>query len=210
MDTLNQKTKICYINKSANKDLPEVFIFAKNSIPNFDLFKDGIAWKVLKNIGRGSRSTFYYDTSQYAVQASWENTVNSTAQVPAKLGCNYQVALDTTGIVLKSNGEASDTNTIEITNNIEVTNGISAQFCNNGKVLLQKDEIGYDQVAIFKPSQTIYFGLASEIIEGNGLDSGIINSTNFFELNLTGLTNVVISLNGKPKTGYYFQLEQGY
>lgn len=207
MDTLNQKTKICYINKSANKDLPEVFIFAKNATPNFDLYKDGVAWKVLKKIGRRSRSTFYYD-SQYAVQASWENTVNSTAQVPAKLGCNYQVILDTTGIVLKSNGEAFDTNTIEITNNIEVANGISAQFCNNGKVLLQKDNIGYDQVAIFKPSQTIYFGLASEITEGNTLHSGVINSTNFFELNLTGLSNVIISLNGNPKTGYYFELEQ--
>lgn len=208
MKELNQEIKICYINKSANKDLPEVFVFSQNATSNFNLFEEGIAWKVIKNIGRGSRSTFYYN-NQYAVQASWDNLTNKTAQVPAQLGCNYQVVLDTTGIVLQPNGEASSANSIEISNNIEVANGITAQFCNNGSTLLQKKQVGHDQTAVFKPSQIIYFGLASEITEGNDLASAVINSSKFFELDLTGLSNVVISLNGNPKNGYYFQLESG-
>ncbi|WP_420551196.1 hypothetical protein [Tenacibaculum aiptasiae] len=208
MKNSNPKTKICYINKSANKDLPKVFVFAQNATPNFNYIEEGIAWKVIKNIGRGSRSTFYY-SNEYAVQASWENDTNSTALVAAQTGCKYQIVKDTTGIILKLNGDASDAKTIEIENNIETTNGITAQFCNNGNTLLQKKQVGYNQIAIFKPSRTIYFGLASEVTEGNGLQSAVINSSKFFELDLTGLSNVIVSLNGNPKSGYYFQLENG-
>jgi hypothetical protein len=208
MDTLALGTKICYVNKSANKDLPQVFIFAQNEISNFDSIEGEVAWKVIKNIGRGSRSTFYY-SPEYWVQASWDNGSNSTAQIPAKLGGKYQVIQDTTGIVLKPNGDASDAKTIEVANAIEVTNGVAAQYCNNGKLMFEKSQVGYDQSAVFKPSSVIYFGLASEVTEGSSLQSAVISSRKFFQLDLTGLSYVEVSLNGNAEIGYQFQIEGG-
>jgi hypothetical protein len=208
MDNLTRGTKICYVNKSANKDLPQVFVFAQNGTLNFDSIKEGVAWKVIKNVGRGSRSTFDY-SDQYSVQASWDNGSNSTAQIPAKLGNKYQVIQDATGIVLKPDGDASDAKTIEVINAIEVSNGVTAQYCKNGNVMLEKSEVGYGQSAIFIPSEKIYFGLASEITEGSSLQSAVINSKKFFELDLAGLSYVMISLNGNAENGYQFQIEGG-
>ena len=209
MDSLKQGTKIRYINKSANKNLPQVFIFAQNSTPNFNSLEEGVAWKVIKNIGRGSRSTFYYTNDQHAVQATWGNNANSTAQIEAKVGHKYQIVKDSTGIVMKSYGESSDHGAIEIVNNIEMINGVTAQYCKNAHVMLEKSQMGHRQSAIFKPSSKIYFGLASEISEGNSLESAILNSDNFFELDLAGLNQVTISLNGNAQSGYHFQVEQG-
>lgn len=207
MDDLTRETKICYINKSANKDLPQVFVFAQNGTSNFNNIQEGVAWKVIKNIGRGSRSTFYY-SNQYSVQASWDNGANTTAQIPAKAGDKYHIIRDTTGIVLKPDGDAADAKTIEVVNAVEVSNGVKAQYCKNGNVILEKSQVGYGQSAIFIPSNKIYFGLASEITEGSSLQSAVINSAKFFELDLTGLSNVTISLNGNAENGYRFQLEE--
>lgn len=208
MESLTLGTKICYVNKSVNKDLPQVFIFAQNETSNFDTIEEEVAWKVIKNIGRGSRSTFYY-SQEYCVQASWDHDSNKTAQIPAKLGGKYQVVQDTTGIVLKPDGDASDPRTIEMVNAIEVANGVAAQFCNNNQVMLEKRQVGYDQSAVFRPSKKIYFGLASEITEGSSLQSAVISSRKFFELDLTGLSYVMISLNGNAESGYQFQIEGG-
>lgn len=208
IDNLTRGTKICYVNKSANKDLPQVFVFAQNGTLNFDSIKEGVAWKVIKNVGRGSRSTFYY-SDQYSVQASWDNGSNSTAQISAKVGDKYHIVQDTTGIVLKPDGDASDAKTIEVVNAIEVANGVTAQYCKNGNVMLEKSEVGYGQSAIFIPSEKIYFGLASEITVGSSLQSAVINSKKFYELDLAGLSYIMISLNGNAENGYQFQIEEG-
>lgn len=208
MENITEQTKISYINNSANKTLPQVFIFAQNETPGFDSLKDGVAWKVIKDIGRGSRSTFYYD-SEYHIQAAWNQNANKTEQIPAKIGGKYQVVKDTTGIVLKANGEASDSSIIEVVNDIEVLDGVSAQYCNSGHVILEKSQVGHRQSAIFRPSKKIYFGLASQITKGENLQSAVINSTNFFELDLTGVSYIEVSLNGNASNGYHFQVEGG-
>ncbi|AXG71058.1 hypothetical protein KORDIASMS9_03313 [Kordia sp. SMS9] len=208
MKILKHQTQISYVNNSANKNLPQVFIFAQNETPGFDTLKDGVAWKVIKDIGRGSHATFYYST-QYSIQVSWDNNVNSTEQIPTKIGGKYHVVKDATGIVLKPDGEASDPSIIEVVNDIEVLDGVTAQYCNNGHVMLEKKQIGHRQSAIFRPSQKIYFGLASQVSKGESLQSAVINSTNFFEFDLTGASYVKISLNGNAKYGYYFKIEGG-
>lgn len=48
--------RIKYINKSMNRDMPKIFLFMKNEIPTFDALREGIAWKVIKNVGRKSIS----------------------------------------------------------------------------------------------------------------------------------------------------------
>ena len=199
-------TNIKYINQSMNKNLPQVFVFSKNEIPSFDSVADGIAWKVIKNIGRGSISKFQY-FDNYTVRAAWNNGLDTTAELNAKIGFRYTVTLNKTGIVLEKDGNASYDDCIEIVNKVNVKNGILAQLSNNGNVLIGKKIVAYDQIASFVPSKTLFWGLASEIIEGKGIKSAVLNSTNFFELNIRGLSEVIVSLNGNAENGYYFQVE---
>ena len=52
--------KIHYVNKSMNQDMPKIFMFMRNEIPTFDALKDGVAWKVIENVGRGSSCNVLY------------------------------------------------------------------------------------------------------------------------------------------------------
>ena len=52
--------KITYINRSMNKDLPKIFTFTKNEIPTFDALKEGVAWKVIENVGRECSSNLVF------------------------------------------------------------------------------------------------------------------------------------------------------
>jgi len=190
-----------------NRNLPQVFIFACNESPSFDVINDGVAWKVLKDIGRESLSKFRYRSS-YCIRASWDNGENYTATLQAEIGFQYLVKKNNTGYVLEKNGLSTDQGAIEILNNINVKGGILAQLCNDGRVIMGKKIVAYNQQASFRPSEKIYWGLASEINEGKGIKSAVLNSKNFFEVNLKGLSDIWVSLNGNAKNGYYFQIEK--
>ncbi|EJL61196.1 hypothetical protein PMI10_03549, partial [Flavobacterium sp. CF136] len=99
--------KITYTNKSMNKDLPTVFVFTKNEIPTFDVLKEGVAWRTIPNIGRGSSSSFVFPIIT-EVGASWQDGMNKTQILPSDIGKRYTVSQNDTGIVLAANGNASD------------------------------------------------------------------------------------------------------
>lgn len=63
--------KIHYVNKSMNQDMPKIFMFMRNEIPTFDALKDGVAWKVIENVGRGSSCNVLYPI-ETMVSASWD------------------------------------------------------------------------------------------------------------------------------------------
>ncbi|MFR9189698.1 MAG: hypothetical protein ACLVL7_05195 [Anaerotruncus massiliensis (ex Togo et al. 2019)] len=50
--------QITYTNQSMNLDQPKVFLFTRNEIPTFDSLKNGVAWKVIERVGRGSSCVF--------------------------------------------------------------------------------------------------------------------------------------------------------
>lgn len=201
-------TKIRFINNSTNKNLPSIIITADNNISTFNMVTDGIAWRVLKAIGRGSQSAFIYD-SNLAIRAGWDNGENVTKLLNAQLGKQYHVIQNNTGIVLEKIGNASSPEIIELHNKINVDGGVLAQIFNDGKIIMGKKIVGYKQSAVFKPSTKLYWGLASEIDEGKGLNSksAVLDSNNFFELDLKGISDTLVSLNGNAKEGYFFQIE---
>ncbi|SHO58907.1 hypothetical protein [Vibrio quintilis] len=201
-------THIKFINKSMNRNLPQVFITANNEISAFNSLVDGIAWRVIKKIGRGSIANFYFDTD-FTIRAGWDNGVNLTRLLPAIPGKKYEVTQDDTGVVLEEMGNSADQNIIELVNNICVDNGLLAQLYNDNKIIMGKKIVGYKQSAVFKPARKLYWGLASEICEGKGLasESAILNTSDLFELDLDGVSEVLVSLNGNARGGYYFQVE---
>jgi len=197
---------IKYVNKSMNKDLPKIFIFAKNEVPTFDALKEGVAWKVIDKVGRESSCEFSFpiDTE---VLAAWNNNSCKTKKLNADIGGKYIVEEDATGIVMNKDGNAASTRAIDVTNDIHVQNGVSVELYKDGKLMMCKNVVGFGQKATFVLHPKLYWGVASEIQEGELLSSAVLDSEHFFEQNLEGVSNVQIALYGNAQEGYEFKIE---
>ncbi|NMR26628.1 hypothetical protein HH219_13980 [Pseudoalteromonas sp. NEC-BIFX-2020_015] len=198
--------EITYVNNSMNKDLPKIFVFTKNETPTFDALKEGVAWRVIPDIGRASSSTFVFPI-ETSVGATWQEGQNKTQVLPSVIGKRYTVDKDDTGVVLAANGNASDTKSIDVNNSVNVPNGISAQLYKDGKLMMEKRIVGFGQKATFVLKPKLYWGVASEIEESQLLNSAVLNTDSFFEQDLEGVTKATISLNGNAEDGYSFKIE---
>jgi hypothetical protein len=198
--------KITYTNKSMNKDLPTVFVFTKNETPTFDVLKEGVAWRTIPNIGRGSSSSFVFPIIT-EVGATWQGGMNKTQVLPSDIGKRYTVSQNDTGIVLAANGNASDTKSIDVNNDANIQDGVSASLYKDGKLMLTKNIVGYGQKATFVLKPKLYWGIASEIQESELINSAVLNTDHFFEQDLEGVTEVNISLNGNAEEGYTFTID---
>jgi hypothetical protein len=203
---MSTNIEITYVNKSMNKDLPTIFVFTKNEVPTFDALKEGVAWRIMPDIGRASSSSFIFPI-ETKVGACWQEGQNKTEILSSTIGKRYTVSKDDTGIVLAANGDASDTKSIDVNNDINVLNGVSAQLYKDGKLMMEKKIVGNGQKATFVLKSKLYWGLASEIQESQLLNSAVLNSNSFFEQNLEGVSKATISLNGNAKDGYSFKIE---
>lgn len=203
---MGSKVKITYVNKSMNKDLPKIFLFVKNEIPTFDCLKEGVAWKVIEDVGRESSCQFTFPI-ETEVCASWNKGTCSTRKLLSNIGGKYTVLKDDTGITIIPDGSAGDTKSIDVGNDVHVDNGISVDFYKDGNLMITKNIVGYGQKATFVLHPKLYWGIASEIQEGEQLSSAVLDSDHFFEQNLEGASNVTIALYGNAKDGYQFKIE---
>ncbi|WP_064791367.1 hypothetical protein [Shewanella woodyi] len=203
---MSSNVEITYINKSMNKDLPTIFVFTKNETPTFDALKEGVAWRVIPDIGRASSSQFNFPI-ETSVGATWQGGQNKTQVLDSTIGKRYTVSKDDTGVVLAANGNASDTKSIDVNNDVNVPNGISAELYKDGKLMMTKNIVGFGQKATFVLKPRLYWGVASEIQESQLLNSAVLNTDKFFEQDLEGVTKVTVSLNGNAESGYSFKIE---
>lgn len=198
--------KINYVNNSMNRDNPKIFLFLKNEIPTFEALKDGVAWKVIENVGRGSSCRVLYPI-ETMVSASWNDRSCQTQRLVSSIGSRYVVLDDATGITIGQSGNAGNSRSIDVVNNVHVQNGISVDLYKDNHLMMRKHTVAYDQKATFVLHPKLYWGLASEIQEGEQLSSAVLNSEHFFEQNLEGVTEVTVSLNGNAEDGYLFKIE---
>ncbi|WP_068475044.1 hypothetical protein [Saccharicrinis aurantiacus] len=198
--------KITYVNNSLNEDRPSIFVFTQNELPSFDAIRDGVAWKVIKNIGRGSRSTFLFP-SKTSILATWEAGANETNQLTCEIGKRYTVKKNATGILLMEDGNAISPKDIELMNNIQVKKGISAQLLKGGNVIVKKNIVAYEQKASFQLAPKIYWGIASEIKVSQSISSAVLDSVQFFEQDLANVSAATVSLNGNAEIGYHFKID---
>jgi len=204
---MSNSVKITYVNESANQDLPKIFLFLKNEIPTFDALRDGVAWRVIEDVGRGSSCQFNYPI-ETSVRASWNNGTCRTALLESSIGRRYCVTEDDTGIVITADGDAGNTRSIDVVNNIRVSGGVSADLYKDGKLMMRKNVVAYGQKATFVLHPKLYVGLASEIQEGELLSSAVLDSDHFHELDLEGLTEMKFALTGNAKDGYQFVIKE--
>ncbi len=198
--------KITYVNHSMNLDSPSVFVFTKNEIPTFDALRDGVAWKVINKIGRGSKCQFVFPVDTQ-ICASWKDGTCHTAKLPADIGGKYTVTKDNTGIVLQTNGDASSTRAIDVNSEVQTNGGIKVSLFKDGRVIMTKNIVAYGQKATFQLHPKLYWGLASEIQEGKLLSSAVLDSDHFYEQNLEGVTEVTLGLYGNARDGYEFKVD---
>lgn len=198
--------RIKYLNKSMNRDMPKIFLFLKNEIPTFDALREGIAWKVIKNVGRGSSCQVNFPILT-EVAASWNDHTCQTRMLPFNIGYRYLVLEDETGISLNADVNAGYTHSIDVVNNVHVENGVSVDLYKDGQLMITKKTVAHGQKATFVLHPKIYWGLASEIEEGGQIESAVLNSDNFFEQNLEGVSEVTVALYGNAEEGYQFKIE---
>ncbi|WP_420551195.1 hypothetical protein [Tenacibaculum aiptasiae] len=198
--------KITYVNNSMNEDMPSIFVFTQNVLPSFDALRNGVAWKVIKNIGKGSKSTFTYPY-QTSIRATWEGGANETNELLCQVGKRYSVEQNATGIVLRQDGNATSSKDIELMNNIQVKKGISAELLKGNNIIVKKNIVAYEQKATFQLAPKIYWGIASEINVSQSISSAVLDSNIFFEQDLTNVSSATVSLNGNAEIGYKFQID---
>ena len=125
----------------------------------------------------------------------------------AENGMRLAVEEDDTGIVIKNAGTASQPNAIEVANLVHVKGGVRVQVFKDGSPLITKHGVAYGQKATFILHPKLYWGIASEIEEGDAIGSAVMFSDDYWKLDIESLEKVVVVLKGNAKEGYRFSVE---
>lgn len=179
------------INQSNDANDSEVLIFQKNVAPGFSEL--AVAWLVIQNLGQGDRHPFTYST-ELAVDAN-DSWGNYTPQFPVAPGQAYQMVYTSSGdqLVPYTPGAAVPTD-IDVLNNLQ-KGAIGANLYRTGKLLATKTGVAPGQKATFVFKPTIFIGVASQVQEGQIVDSAVLSSINT-EISLLGLKSADIIMTG--------------
>ena len=183
--------EITFINNSNDMNNSNVVIFQKNVATNFE--STTIAWTVIKNCGRNWSHKFLYPM-QFDVAAadSYGNLSNKPVAVN---GQKWSVARSNSGDVLQlDTAPSSNSNEVEIQNDLR-TGSIDAQIYKDGKLLATKTGVSPGEKAIFEFLPKIYVGVASQIEEGDTMNSAILTEMNQ-EFSLLGLSSANLIMTG--------------
>ena len=110
--------------------------------------------------------------------------MNKTKKLLSTVGKRYTVSKNDAGIVIEAKGNASNSRSIDVNNNTNLSGGISVSFYKDGKLMLKKKIEKYGQKETFVLRPKLYWGIASEIQEGELINSAVLNTDHFFELEL--------------------------
>jgi hypothetical protein len=182
--------KLNLFNASNDRNNSEIVIFQKNAATAFDEL--AIAWKVVQNLGGGNYHPFTYS---YDLEVSASDSYgNFTPMVDASPGDLFSMSKDMSGDVLGLAGRATSSDEVQVLNGL-TTGAINASVYRDAKLLALKTGIAPQQKAVFKFKPTLFIGVASQVQEGEVLDSAIISSINT-ELSLQNVASADIVMTG--------------
>lgn len=179
-----------FINNSNDTNNSEIVIFQKNVATNFDEL--AVAWQVIKYCGQGDNHPFTFPLGMQ-VGAS-DSYGNYTPQLPAQNGQQFQMMLTTSGDRLVAAGSGTSATEVQVLNNLP-KGAINASIYKAGKLLATKTSIAPQQKAVFEFKPTIWIGVASQVVQGQVMNSAIISSINT-ELSLLGIASADIVMTG--------------
>lgn len=194
-----------FINNSNDANNSQIVIFQKNVATNFDEL--AVAWHVIAYCGQGDNHPFTFPMSM-TVAAS-DSYGNYTPQQPAQNGQLFTMNLTTSGDQLVQTGSDPNSSGVQVLNGLP-TGTIDAHIYKDGKLLAVKTAIAPQQKAVFQFKPTIWIGVASQVVQGQVMNSAIISSINT-ELSLLGIASADIVMAGggpgRNSTPFTFNLE---
>lgn len=183
--------KLNFINRSNDQNNSQVVIFQKNETTDSDEL--AVAWKVIENCGQGDNHPLNYPM-QISVAAS-DSYGNFTPQLPASPGQAFDMILNNSGDVLHlSETPVGDPEEVGVRNLLEL-GAISAYCYRDNSVCAFKSNIAPGQEAVFTFKPTIWIGVASQVVQGEVMNSAIISNINT-EINLLGISEADIVMTG--------------
>ncbi|OCX52141.1 hypothetical protein BEL04_11655 [Mucilaginibacter sp. PPCGB 2223] len=193
-----------FINNSIDNGAPSIVIFQKNMAAGFDEL--AVAWKVLEYVGQGDNHPFTFPMDmQIGASDSWGNYM---PQLNASNGQLFQVTLTASGDRLSYAGPATSAKEVQFRNGL-AQGAINACIYKSGRLLAVKNGIAPNQQAAFEFKPTIWIGVASQVVQGEVMNSAIISNINT-ELSLLGVKSADIVMTGggpgPSSTPYKFSL----
>jgi hypothetical protein len=199
------KIKLNFINKSNDVSNSRIVIFQKN-ITDFDS-NEVVAWTVIQNCGPMENHPFTFPMIMQV--SAGDSYGNYSPQLDANPGDLFAMSLTSSGDMLQLAGQATSPEEIQLSNNLNM-GAISANIYRDGKLLATKTGIAPGQKATFQFKPIIYIGVASEIEEGDVMNSAILSDINT-EINLLGIASADIVMTGggagPTSTPFEFNLE---
>ncbi len=183
--------ELTFIDKSYDANNSDIVFFQKNVATNFDEL--AIAWRVIKNCGRGWSHTFAYPMAfEVGVKDSFNNVSDRKAATNAE---RWNAVLDNSGnVLIKDTKPAASTTDVEIYNALP-KGSIDAQIFKDGKLLAHKTGISPEQKAVFQFKPTLWVGVVSQVEEGEVMNSAILSDINT-ELSLLGIKRANLIMTG--------------
>jgi len=197
--------KLNFINKSNDQNNSEILIFQKNVTTGAS--EIAVAWQVLKNLGQNWHHVVNYPSAVSVAAADEEG--NASDLHAAENGQTWSVIQTSSGHQVKYNGPAESPQCVEINNDLP-QGAIEAQIYKDGKLLAVTQGVHPGQKAVFEFKPTIWVGVASEVSEGDVIDSAIISDINT-EISLLGIASADIVMtgggSGQSATPFTFTLQ---
>lgn len=190
MSSAADSIELRFINMSNDRNNSDILIFQKNEIPGLNELP--LAWKVIRNCGRGWSHTIRY-TLRTAVAVT-DASGNSSPQLPSAAGETFELYRDFSGNQLRSAGQSDSPQAIKCSNRLSSGN-MNAFVYRDGSVVASKKNIAPGQSALFMFKPTIFIGVASHVIAGETVRKGIVSQVNT-EISLLGIRSADIVMTG--------------
>lgn len=200
------KIKLNFINRSNDTNNSNIVIFQQNAASDFN--ETAVAWIVIENCGRLDNHSFTYPMN-FGISAG-DSYGNFTPQLNADHGQAFDMLKSTSGNILQmSSTPATNPKEVEIRNNLPI-GAIDANCYRDGKLCAVTTGLAPGQKAVFEFQPKIFIGVASQIEQGEVMNSAIMSQINS-EINLFGITSAdIVMTGGGPgvsSTPFTFTLE---
>lgn len=179
-----------FINRSQDQNNSCIFLFQKNASTQMDQL--ATAWKVIRNCGFNCNHPLVYSTElQAGIHDEYGNYSPRRAVRDGEL---FAVVPIPAGRSFARVGNHSSSREFAIRNDL-ARGSVNVGVYNNGRLLALKTNVAPGQKAVFGFTPTLWIGAASQVIEGQMLNSAIVSNV-YTELSLLGIARADIVMTG--------------
>lgn len=198
-------TFLNFVNRSDDGQDKEILLFQKNVTT--DMQELAIAWKVIRYCGRECYHPFVFPL-KFEVSLG-DDYGNFSPRLPADDGQLFAVLPTPSGRRIRCVGQSTTTREIEVLNQLP-KGAVNVNIYRGGQLLAQKRSVAPQQKAVFLFEPYLWIGVASQIVQGEALDSAVLSDINT-DLPLLGVASADIVMTGggggSDSTPYVFTLE---